>query len=124
MKDNKINFKKNRLKTGMFVIHRESPNITMVVDKICKKNKKIIIDGKEVDKLFTIGVKCHWMDVDGKYWTGMFHTRELVEKEENDILTEEPKTLPENEKYPVFRDKEGTSNASAGSHTTTEKMEG
>ena len=123
MKDHKIIIKKNRLKSGMFVIHREAPNITMVVDKICKKNKKIKVDGKEIDKLFTIGVKCHWMDVDGKYWTGMFHTRELIEKEEPSELIEEPKSMPD-EEYPVFRHEEGEGDAKSRSGTVDKKMEG
>jgi uncharacterized protein YodC (DUF2158 family) len=55
----------------------------LVVERIIY-NDVVMADGTV--KKFTVGVKCHWINKDGTYHYGTFHTKELSPK--NGIKTE------------------------------------
>jgi hypothetical protein len=66
---------KHWMKEGTKVKNRECPEFTMTVDKILYKT---VERSDKTFKKYTMGVQCHWMDRDGKYHQGRFHTNELV----------------------------------------------
>jgi uncharacterized protein YodC (DUF2158 family) len=61
------------IKKGMKVRH-DSIDSDVVVDRIVYKDVKQK-DGSM--KKFTQGVKCHWINDEGEFRTGVFHTSEL-----------------------------------------------
>lgn len=65
------------IKSGAQVAHRDLPGIKMIVEEVKKKKVNLKEDGKSVSKLFTIGVQVHWLNDQGEYRQGLFHTTEL-----------------------------------------------
>ena len=64
------------IKSGMSVGHVDHEDIKVYVDKVLKSKDK---EGRS----YTKGVLCHWLDGDGKYCTGVFHTKELKPLEQD-----------------------------------------
>lgn len=65
------------IKPAMTVEHIAS-GLQMFVDRIERKRHKTKID-KKTGKLMvrTLGVRCRWVDADGKPQRKLFHTKEL-----------------------------------------------
>lgn len=70
------------IKTGSLVHHREMPGITMVVDQIVKKPVKVRQGDDIKEKMWIVGVDCHWVNKDGVYSSGRFLTMELSPKKD------------------------------------------
>ena len=64
------------IKEGLEVVHRDSLNTKMIVDRIIFKSVKVSFEEKKEMKKI-VGIRCHWMD-EGKYMVGEFHTKELI----------------------------------------------
>jgi len=69
------------IKPGMQVTSILNPKIVMIVDDIKKITKEVTNPENsnlaKVQKVFTIGVECHWV-YNGIYQRGRFHTTELL----------------------------------------------
>ena len=59
--------------SGVEVRHKVFDQV-MIVDKIVRRSSHK--DG-EPSKVFIEGVRCYWIDKEGKHQTGMFHTKHL-----------------------------------------------
>ncbi len=67
------------IKEGMSIAHKSNPYREMTVKKIIRskhtfKNK----DGVEKEKVWTMGIECHWISDTGTFQKGTFFTNELV----------------------------------------------
>lgn len=86
---------KHWIKAGTEVAHRDYPDRKMIVDDILKKTETIIEEGKEVQKTFTVGLDCHWFDIDGRYDRGRFLTMELIPfGKTSKRMTPDPESFP------------------------------
>lgn len=62
-------------------------DLIMMVDNLTYKNYQIPDGhGGQRSEKRLMGVKCHWVDKDHKYQTGLFHTRELTKYEPTDTI--------------------------------------
>lgn len=67
------------IKEGMPIAHKSNPYREMTVKRIVRKTHKFKNkDGVEIEKIWTIGIECHWISDTGSFEKGMFFTNELV----------------------------------------------
>ena len=73
-------YKKNWIKEGMEVAHKEVPTLKMVVDRLLRENYSYPDPNnpeQKIEKSRIVGVKCRWWK-DNDIRIHNFHTRELV----------------------------------------------
>ena len=73
---------KRWIKVGATVCTKHNKDILMTVDDVIRETKEIMEPkpsggATKIQKVFTLGVRCHWVSKDGAYQKGVFHTTEL-----------------------------------------------
>jgi uncharacterized protein YodC (DUF2158 family) len=72
---------KRWIKIGAVVSLKTHPELKMMVDNVARDTKEVVGplegDSRKVEKTFTLGVDCHWLDTNNRYCKGRFHTYEL-----------------------------------------------
>jgi hypothetical protein len=72
-----MKYKKNWIKEGMEVAHKELLSRKMMVVRILRRFRDVHIDGKKETKSEIIGVECRYKK-ESDLFLEKFHTRELV----------------------------------------------
>lgn len=65
------------IRGGVRCVHRYTPGIVMVVDRVVKRSTG--------DRVWVVGVDCHWLGSGGEYRQGRFMTTELSPVEDGEV---------------------------------------